>query len=138
MQSFTPKCVLRGRQLALVRPKPPGRPGLVDQLYKRRHLNGAHSRFRPLVASFRTRAFDGLLDGVYRQDAEDDGDAGLERRTQNPARHHVADHVVVARRPANHRAQRHHSVVMTALGEFFSRQRDLYCARYPDDGEVFG
>src|ERR1700674_5322494 len=75
----------------------------------------------------------GLLDGVRREEAEGDGNAGLERRELQPRRRLAGDKVEMGRLAADHAAERDDARVPAGLREGHRRQRELERAGHRHD-----
>src|SRR5690625_5939266 len=81
------------------------------------HLNRGDGGFCTLVARFRACALDGLLDGVGRDDAEDDGDARAFRDAGDAACHAACHIIEVSRCTANNGTEANDRVEAAALGQ---------------------
>ena len=93
------------------------------------HLDGGNGCLGAFVAGLRPGPLDGLLDGIRRDDAEDDRHAGLQGRLGRSLGHFPGDKVVVGRRASDDGAQTDDGVVGTALGQLLRDEGRLERAR---------
>src|SRR5690606_3326919 len=102
------------------------------------HFDGPCRRLGPLVPRLRARAFDGLLEGVHGEDAEQHRHARFEGGLLEPGGDAGGDVLVVPRGPADDGAEGDDGVVAPARGQRLRDERDLEGARAPRDVHPVG
>ena len=99
------------------------------------HLEGGHGRLVTLVAVSLGTPGQGLVDGVGGEHPEDDRDAGVERGALEARRAFAGDEIEMRGLAPDDRAQRHHGIDRSRLGQSHRRQRQLEGTGHPGHGD---